>query len=54
MFRARSSMLLKRAYFANVIKEDREIFVVGGRGDLNAPNYYHFIRSQSTIERYQI
>jgi hypothetical protein len=45
MFRARSSMLLKRAYFAYSIKEDKDIYVVGGRGDLSAHNYYHFIRS---------
>ena len=38
-------MLLKRAYFAYAVKEDREIYVIGGRGDLNAQNYYHFIRS---------
>jgi hypothetical protein len=51
-FRARASMLLKRAYFAYTIKEDREIYVIGGRGDLNAQNYYHFIRSQCTMECY--
>jgi len=45
MFRARASMQLRRAYFAYSIKDDREIYVVGGRGDLNAQNYYHFIRS---------
>jgi hypothetical protein len=45
-------MLLKRAYFAYTIKEDREIYVIGGRGDLNAQNYYHFIRSQCTMECY--
>lgn len=52
MFRARASMLLRRAYFAYSLKDDKEIYVVGGRGDLNAQNYYHFIRSQCTIERY--
>jgi N-acetylneuraminic acid mutarotase len=51
-FRARASMLLKRAYFAFAVKEDKEIYVVGGRGDLQAQNYYHFIRSQCTMECY--
>lgn len=38
-------MLLKRAYFAYSVKEDKDVYVVGGRGDLNSQNYYHFIRS---------
>ena len=47
-------MLLKRAYFAYCVKDDKDVFAIGGRGDLNAKNYFSFIRSQSTMERYQI
>jgi|LauGreDrversion4_2_1035121.scaffolds.fasta_scaffold74316_4 hypothetical protein len=38
-------MNLKRAYFANCIKDDKEIYAIGGRGDLNATSYYNFIKS---------
>lgn len=38
-------MVLKRAYFAYSILKDKDIYVVGGRGDINASNYYHFVRS---------
>jgi hypothetical protein len=33
-------MLMKRAYFAYSIKDDKEVYVIGGRGDLNAPNLF--------------
>lgn len=38
-------MILKWAYFAYCIKNDREIFAIGGRGDLNAKNFFSFVRS---------
>lgn len=47
-------MILKRAYFAHCVKDDKDVYVIGGRGDLNAKNYFNFIRSQSTMEKYSI
>ena len=53
-FRARAYMFLKRAYFAHCIKQDKFAYIIGGRGDLNAKSYYNFIKSQCTMERYDI
>jgi hypothetical protein len=39
-FRSRANMVLKRAYFAHAVKDERDIYVVGGRGDLNAKLHY--------------
>ena len=44
-FRSRAYMNLKRAYFAYCVKDDKEVYVIGGRGDLNASSCYNFINS---------
>ena len=54
MFRARASMNLKRAYFAYCVKDDKWIYIIGGRGDLGASSYFSFVQSQVTLERYSI
>ena len=38
-------MNLKRAFSANCIKDDKEIYAIEGRGDLIATSYYNFIKS---------
>ena len=45
-------MHLKRAYYAHCIKEDRFIYIIGGRGDTCATSQHQFVKSQSTVERY--
>jgi hypothetical protein len=47
-------MQSKRAYFANTIKNDRFIYIIGGRGDSNLLVLEEFVRSQYTLERYDI
>ena len=45
-------MLHKRAYFAHAIRNDRYIYVIGGRGDSAMTKFSNFTYSQSTMERY--
>ena len=47
-------MHLKRAYYAHCVKDDRFIYIIGGRGDTNATSQHQFVKSQSTVERYCI
>ena len=47
-------MHLKRAYYAHCIKDDKQIYIIGGRGDTNATSQHQFVKSQSTVERYCI
>lgn len=39
VLKERNFMNYKRAYFANVIKSDRWIYVIGGRGDPMQTNF---------------
>jgi hypothetical protein len=39
-FRPRSSMYLKRAYYAYCLKQDKFVYIIGGRGDSTASSYY--------------
>ena len=47
-------MNLKRSYYAHCVKEDRLIYIIGGRGDTNATSQHQFVKSQSTVERYDM
>ena len=53
-FRPRAQLHLKRAYYAHCVKEDRLIYIIGGRGDTNATSQHQFVKSQSTVERYDM
>ena len=47
-------MHLKRAYYAHCVKEDKLIYIIGGRGDTNAISQHQFVKSQATVERYSM
>ena len=38
-------MTYKRAYYAHAIKDDRFIYVIGGRGDSNLVEFNEFVKS---------
>ena len=54
VLKERSFMNYKRAYFANVIKSDRWVYVIGGRGDPMLTNFDQFVKSQYTMESFDI
>jgi hypothetical protein len=54
LFRPRQSMILKRAYYAHCLKQDKFIYIIGGRGDSQGTSFYQFVKSQFTVERYSI
>ncbi|CDW88120.1 kelch motif family protein [Stylonychia lemnae] len=47
-------MIHQRAYFAHAIKNDKQIYVIGGRGDSSNTQYNKFVYSQYTMERFDI
>eukprot|EP00347_Sterkiella_histriomuscorum_P007939 403346987 len=54
VFKERAQMKHKRAYYAHSIKNDKYIYVIGGRGDSELTQFSQFTYSQFTMERFDI